>query len=280
MEILETHIVPAISDNIRLQEYAHLIFKSLPTRSAVKKAIKREEILIDKLTAGTGDWIKEGQTICLLKPKTPTAKSFNLKLEIIFEDEFLAVINKPAGIPTSGNYYRTVENALPNNLLPSPQIDALPRPRPVHRLDNPTCGLLIVAKTRGAQTKLSRDLELKKIRKTYLALVEGLFPDNLLYINILDGKRAETSIELLEHLEISGKDVSLVYAFPATGRTHQIRRHLAINNFPIIGDLKYGKPEPSLNGMYLAATSLQFNHPVTGEPVALEIDHPLKFREL
>ncbi|MCM4159447.1 RluA family pseudouridine synthase [Antarcticibacterium flavum] len=282
MDILETHIVPAISENIRLQEYAHLVFKSLPTRTAVKKAIKREEILIDNKIAATGDWIKEGQTIFLLKQRTAFKKSFELKLEVIFEDEFMAVINKPAGIPTSGNYFRTVENALPINLSPSSQIDTLPRPMPVHRLDNPTSGMLIVAKTRGAHTNLSKDLELRKIKKTYLALVEGHFSGTAVYTNLLDEKPAETLVELLEHFEKSGKDFSLVQAYPATGRTHQIRRHLSMNGFPIVGDGDYGNPQanPALKGMYLAATGLRFEHPVMGEPVSLCLDRPLKFRKL
>lgn len=282
MEILETHIVPAISKNIRLQEYAHLVFRSLPTRSAVKKAIKRGELLIDNTRAATGDWVKEGQTISLLRQEAVATKIFKLKLDIIFEDQFLAVINKPAGIPTSGNYFRTVENALPFNLFPSTQIDALPLPRPVHRLDNPTSGMLIIAKTREAQTKLSKDLELRKIKKTYTALVEGRTPAAAVYTGLLDEKPAETAIEFIKHLKRAGKDFSLVKAFPATGRTHQIRRHLAMNGFPIVGDKEYGNPEndTTLKGMYLAATGLHFDHPVSKEPVSLDTGLPLKFRKL
>lgn len=282
MEIIETHIVPAIPEKIRLQEYAHLIFKSLPTRSAVKKAIKREEILIDNKVADTGDWILEGQVIRLLRQTGRTTKTFNLRLEVVLEDDFLAIINKPAGIPTSGNYFRTVENALPFNLKPSTQIDALPHPRPVHRLDNPTSGLLIVAKTREAQTFLSRDLELKNIKKTYLALVEGLTPAQAVYGDPLDEKPSRTGIELIKHLQKAGMDLSLIKAYPATGRTHQIRRHLSMNGFPIAGDKEYGKKKNDavLKGLYLAATGLTFNHPVSGLPVSLELEWPLKFRKL
>jgi 23S rRNA-/tRNA-specific pseudouridylate synthase len=195
LEIIETHIVPAIPEKVRLQEYAHLVFKALPTRSAVKKAIKRKEIRINNQITATGDWIEEGQEITLLKQETKPKKVFKLELEVVWEDEYLAVVNKPEGIPTSGNYFRTVENALPYNITPSTLIDALPYPLPVHRLDNPTSGLLIIAKTRTTQTILSRDLELKKIRKVYLALVQGHTPDDIIYSDALDGKQARTEIQ-------------------------------------------------------------------------------------
>ena len=282
MEILETHIVPAIPEKVRLQEYAHLVFKSLPTRTAVKKAIKREEIRINKKVAGTGDWIEQGQEITLIKQESKPTKVFQLKLEIILEDEFLAVINKPAGIPTSGNYFRTVENALLFNLNPSSQLDALPQPRPVHRLDNPTSGLLIIAKTRTAQTILSRDLQNKTIRKTYLALVHGSIAGNTVYTDDLDGKPAHTEIQLLKHLQIAHKDFSLVEASPATGRTHQIRKHLSLNGNAIVGDKEYGTIVSAgfSNGLYLAAIALDFTHPILKTAVSLTLPWPLKFRRL
>lgn len=282
MEILETHIVPAIPEKVRLQEYAHLVFKALPTRSAVKKAIKRQEIRINNKIAATGDWIEEGQEINLLKQETKPKKVFKLELEVVWEDEYLAVINKPEGIPTSGNYFRTVENALPYNLTPSPLLDALPYPLPIHRLDNPTSGLLIVARTRKAQTILSRDLELKKIKKTYLALVHGFIQETIVYSDSLDGKPASTEIQLLRHLEVGGKPFSIVKALPATGRTHQIRKHLSMNAHPIAGDQEYGENnEDELpRGLFLTAIGLDFPHPVSGTPLSLEIAWPLKFSKL
>lgn len=265
-----------------MQEYAHLVFNALPTRSAVKKAIKRQEIRINNKVAGTGDWIEEGQEISLLKQETRPKKVLKLELEVVWEDEYLAVVNKPGGIPTSGNYFRTVENALPYNLTPSPLIDALPYSLPVHRLDNPTSGLLIVAKTRTAQTILSRDLENKKIRKTYLALVHGYIPENIVYSDTLDGKPASTEIQLLRHLEIDGQSFSIVKALPTTGRTHQIRKHLSMHGHPIAGDKEYGKEnEAGLPpGLFLTAIGLDFSHPVSGTPLTPGISWPLKFSNL
>lgn len=176
MKIIESHIVPAISQKIRLQEYAVGIFKMLPSKSGLKKAIKKEEILLNGKIAKTSDWIEEHQQIEYIQKEEKQLKIFRLKLEIIYEDDHLAVINKPAGYSTSGNYFKTIEHTLPFNLKISASENALAYPIPVHRLDNPTSGLLIVAKTKSAQLKLHQDFEDKKIQKLYLALVKGETP--------------------------------------------------------------------------------------------------------
>ena len=146
MKIKEIHIVPQLSKEIRLQEYAASIFTSITTRSAVKKAIKKHRILINDEIGQTGDWILEGQKIELLQLENQQ-KVFELKLEVVYEDDHIAVINKPAGYPTSGNYFKTIKNALPFNLKSSKETDRLEAPQPAHRLDNPTSGILLCAKT-------------------------------------------------------------------------------------------------------------------------------------
>ena len=282
MKIKETHIVPTITEKIRLQEYAVSIFASLPTKSSLKKALKKELILLDGQPAKTSDWIKEGQKIELLEPEKQKKKVFTLKLEIIFEDEYLALIHKPAGIPTSGNYFKTITNALPFNLNPSNQKDALPAPLPVHRLDNPTSGILLIAKSKTAQVALNRIFEEKKIQKSYHALVFGTIPDSLILKNPIEEKNAETRIEMIEHFEIKNEKFSLLKAFPKTGRTHQIRIHLAENGNPIVGDKLYGKSSEEIKkgGLYLAATGLEFLHPVNKEAMHFELEIPKKFREI
>jgi len=282
LKIKETHIVPTITEKIRLQEYAVSIFASLPTKSSLKKALKKELILLDGQPAKTSDWIKEGQKIELLEPEKQKKKVFTLKLEIIFEDEYLALIHKPAGIPTSGNYFKTITNALPFNLKPSNQKDALPAPLPVHRLDNPTSGILLIAKSKTAQVALNRIFEEKKIQKSYHALVFGTIPDSLILKNPIEEKNAETRIEMIEHFEIKNEKFSLLKAFPKTGRTHQIRIHLAENGNPIVGDKLYGKSSEEIKkgGLYLAATRLEFLHPVNKEAMHFELEIPKKFREI
>lgn len=282
MKIKETHIVPAITEKIRLQEYAVSIFPSLPTKSSLKKALKKELILLDGQPAKTSDWIKEGQKIELLEPEKQKKKVFTLKLEVIFEDEHLALIHKPAGIPTSGNYFKTITNALPFNLKDSNQKDALPAPLPVHRLDNPTSGILLIAKSKDAQVDLNRLFEEKKIKKSYHALVFGTLPDSLILKNRIEEKNAETQVELIEHFQFKNENLSLVKAFPKTGRTHQIRIHLADNGNPIVGDKLYGKASENIKkgGLFLAATGLEFIHPATKEMMNFELELPKKFREI
>ncbi len=279
MKILETHIVPAIKERIRLQEYAVSIFSSLSTKSALKKAIKRKEILLNGIPAQTSDWIEEHQKIELVQQELPAKKVFSLKLEVIFEDDFMAVINKPAGIPTSGNFFRSIENALPFNLAKSQEIDALSYPMPVHRLDNPTSGLLLIAKTRNAQTLLNRAFENKEVQKTYLALVNGQAAGFEVYKNEIEGKYAESEVSLLNTTSIAQGEFSLVQVKPKTGRTHQIRIHLASNGFPIVGDRDYGGFLGIKGGLYLASTGVDFLHPISGKSININLPVPEKFRE-
>ncbi|QED38732.1 RluA family pseudouridine synthase [Antarcticibacterium arcticum] len=279
MIILETHIVPAIKERIRLQEYAVSIFSSISTKSTLKKAIKRKEILLNGIPAQTSDWIEQYQKIELLQPELPAKKVYNLKLEVIFEDDFMAVINKPAGISTSGNFFRSIENALPFNLARSTEPDTLPYPMPVHRLDNPTSGLLLVAKTRNAQIILNRAFECQEIQKTYVALVSGLAPPCAVYTNEIEGKNAKSEISLIKYISKAQGEFSLLEVLPKTGRTHQIRIHLSGNGFPIVGDRDYGGFKGFNGGLYLASTGIKFLHPVSGKPMDISIPIPGKFKK-
>ncbi|MCF4100294.1 RluA family pseudouridine synthase [Gillisia sp. M10.2A] len=281
MKVLETHIVPAMDKEIRLQEYAPGIFYAITTKSGIKKAIKREEILIDGKIAQTSDWVKENQKIELLQQKVSPKKIFQLKLEVIFEDEYFAIVNKPSGYPTSGNYFKTIENALPFNLEKSNKQDALPYPLPVHRLDNPTSGLLAIAKTRAAQITLNSYFETKEIRKIYVALVHGHTPETLSLTTNIDEKSALTKLKTLRHFNFKDQEYSLVELSPETGRTHQLRIHLASHNFPIVGEKQYANNENDFKnkGLFLAAVGLKLNHPIHYKELTFSIDLPAKFKK-
>ncbi|TBW30069.1 RluA family pseudouridine synthase [Gramella sp. KN1008] len=284
MKIKETHIVPAVTKKVRLQEYAVSIFSSIRTRSGIKKAIKKGLLLIDGKKAHTSHWIAEGQKIELLQQEIPQKKIFRLKLNILFEDEHLAVVHKPSGYPTSGNYFKTIENALAFNLKPSHMVDALMYPLPVHRLDNPTSGILLCAKTRTALTGLQDAFRLKAVKKTYNALVKGEIPKPKVISSDIDGKNASTKISPQEILKIKHRKYTLAEVIPLTGRTHQIRIHLARNKTPIIGDKLYGKEETedffSSKNLYLFAVKISFAHPVNEEQMNFAIRLPKKVRNL
>lgn len=193
----------------------------------------------------------------------------------------MAIINKPAGISVSGNQYKTIVNALGFNLKVSNQKDALNWPLPVHRLDNQTSGLLIIAKTVMARIKLGRAFENKQIKKKYQAIVIGK-TDPKGSVNYKIGeKEAFSEYKTLQTVKSLKNDyLSLLELIPSTGRTHQLRIHCAkALGTPILGDKIYGKPNLILKhkGLFLCAVALDFVHPITTEELKIRIATPHKF---
>jgi len=268
-----------MSKKIRLQEYGVGIFEALQTKSALKKAIKREAILIDGQIAKTSNWIEEGQLIELKASVSDRPKKiFNLKLQVIYEDDTLAVVEKPSGYPTNGNYFKTIENALPANLKVSSNADRLPYPQPVHRLDNPTSGLLLVAKTSSSKSLLSSAFEHHKVQKTYTAIAHGRFEETSgVYETAIHQKESKTSYKVVQNLKRNGNNFTLVELAPSTGRTHQIRIHLSESGHPILGDSAYGTENDTLNKLCLHASGLKFSHPKTKEEMCFESPIPKRF---
>jgi len=279
MIVLEKHIVPQGDYHIRLQEYAGTVFEKLQTRSAVKKAIAKNTILINQQIADTGDWIKAGQVIELIALETAPKKIFQLQLQVVFEDDDMAIINKPAGFPTNGNYYKTIENALPFNLKTTSKKDALNFPKPVHRLDNPTSGILLIAKTKTAQISLHRQFEYKEIQKGYHAVVIGKTPTNGSIASPIKNQSALTLFETQKQVPaLQNECLSLVKLKPKTGRTHQLRIHLSGLGFPIVGDKIYAPNNVMMHkGLFLSATKISFLHPITNQKMEIEIEIPNKF---
>jgi tRNA pseudouridine65 synthase/23S rRNA pseudouridine1911/1915/1917 synthase len=252
----------------------------LPSRKGIKKAISKGEILLNHQKVEGGRFITQGDLIELVDLENTPPKTYHLKLDVIFEDDYMAVIKKPAGINVSGNQFKTVQNALMFNIKQSTQIDTLPWALPVHRLDNQTQGLLIIAKTKTARVKLGQAFENKTIQKTYQAVVIGK-PKVQDTIEItINGKNSITNYNTLKTVHsLKNGFLSLIELHPQTGRTHQLRIHCSKSGFPILGDKLYGKEGMILKhkGLFLCATKLKFNHPITMEPLSFSIKTPNKF---
>lgn len=282
MKLLETHIVPKLISPVRIQEYEVANFKTIATKSALKKAIKKQLVTINEKRATTAMYVAENDIIKVYEEAVAVKKIFKLVIPVLFEDDDIAIINKPAGFPTNGNYFKTIENALPHNLKPSAAIDSLAYPKAVHRLDNPTSGILIIAKTKSAERHLYKQFEQQEISKTYQAIVIGTTAAQGEITSAVADKKACTQYETLQTVpSLQNAFLSQVQLFPKTGRTHQLRIHLASIGHPIIGDQLYGKEEENYKkGMFLCATSIQFTHPKTHKKVAFSIDPPNKYKSL
>lgn len=283
MNILYTHIVVHPGEHNRLGDY--LVGKSmhLPSRKSVKKAIDRGQVLVNGHTGSTGLRVQAGDRIDILEAITPLPKVYDLSIPIVYEDDYLAILNKPSGIPVSGNQFRTVQQALPANLTPSSFPDALQIPRPVHRLDAATSGLLLIAKTANAAVKLGQLFEKRAVAKNYEAIVIGNMPDSGTLTFPIEGLEAITDFRCIGRVpSLCNEWLSWLELYPKTGRTHQLRIHLSKSGHPIMGDKIYGTPGQVYlgKGLFLCATALAFTHPLTREGLEIRIAPPNKFHLL
>ena len=280
---IETHEVPTLLVRRRLQEYAVGIFRSLPSRKSVKNAIKKGLVFINAEVGYTGDWISGGEIIELYQPNESKKPVVDFKLDILYEDEHLAVIYKPAGILVSGNKRFTIENALAFNLTKSKEADALLRPEPIHRLDYPTSGALLIGKTVRAVMALNQKFEDRSIFKSYTAVTIGNMNEAGTIETPIDDKPSRSDYKKL--ISIASEKygaLNLIALNPYTGRRHQLRKHLSQLGHPIFGDHLYGVEGLILKGkgLFLHATQLQFEHPITKEEIVVIAPLPKKFLKL
>ncbi|BDS12494.1 RluA family pseudouridine synthase [Aureispira anguillae] len=281
--VLDTHVVPLLTPKQRLSDYLCGIFLQLPSRKSVKVAIKRGAIYVDGKKGHTGDWVCPEQVVELIDLDDAPTKVLKLPMDVIYEDDAIAVVFKPAGIPVSGNQFRTIENALLHNITLSTKVDALKKPRAVHRLDAPTSGLLLIAKTKQARMHLGAQFEAKTIQKKYQAIVIGQPPAQGRFDTAINHKAALSHFECLQTVDsLKSGQLSLLNLYPKTGRTHQLRIHLSQAGFPILGDKLYGIQGLILKhkGLFLIAVALDFEHPITGERQAIKLPTPYKYTAL
>lgn len=283
MQLTKSHHVQKLEKPVRFQEYGVGIFKTIPTKSGIKKAIKKELIFIDGVLASTSKYISGGEKIDLFQSENSSAfERLTLDLDVLFEDDYLAIVYKPAGILVSGNKFVTIANGLTQNLKKSTLADAV-KPQPIHRLDYPTSGILLVGKTSAAITELGKLFENKEIQKTYFAITIGCMnPEGVIDLTV-DEKPAHTVYNVLKSVTSERFEfLNLVKLQPKTGRKHQLRKHLLAIGNPILGDKEYFLEAKILNGkgLFLHAARLNFVHPFTKEKISITKDLPKKFTKI
>ncbi|NIJ46228.1 23S rRNA pseudouridine1911/1915/1917 synthase [Wenyingzhuangia heitensis] len=282
MKIVENHIVPATINGIRLSDYAVGIFLTIPSKAGIKKALKKGLILVNNKRGVSGQFINESDQIELLEDETLIKKNIDLDLEVLWEDDYLAVIYKPAGLLVSGNKAKTVTNALPHNLQTSSLTDSV-KPQPVHRLDFATSGLLLIGKTATSIRELGKLFENKIIQKNYTAVTIGAMQLQGTVNVAVDEKESISSFQVLKTIASEKYEyLNMVLLTPHTGRRHQLRKHCASIGNPILGDVEYGLEGKILKGkgLYLHASSLSFIHPYTREKLTIQKEIPTKFNRL
>ena len=281
---IESHQVPKLENRYRLSDYTPGKFNSVFTKKGIKKAIKKGFVTINGEIGYTADYINGGELLELYQPKIPKKRpSITITLQIIYEDDYLAIINKPAGILVSGNKKYTLENALPNSLTKSKQKDALLYPEPIHRLDYPTSGALLIGKTTQAVILLNKMFEQQQIKKKYRAITIGDQEENGIIEDPINEKPSKSEFKIITSIPSRKYSyLNLVELIPHTGRTHQLRIHMSTIENPILGDLKYGKEDliSMGNGLYLQASHLSFTHPFTNNEVETVIPLPKKFSKI
>ncbi len=274
------HRVPDGEGGERLDRYAFAVLAGLATVTHAKKAAKRGELLVGGEPRPPHYRVRPGDLIRFTGAPRPPPPVFRIPVEVVWEDEHLAVVVKPPGIPVSGNRHRTLEHALLPRLQPSSEPDALPWPRPVHRLDVRTGGLVMVAKTARTRAALGSLLEHRRAAKRYRALLLGRLEGAGEVERPVGGRESLSRYRVVQHSRSLRTDwLTTVDLWPVTGRTHQLRQHVAALGHPVLGDELYGVEGSILRGagLFLWALELSLEHPVTGAPIHVTIPEPPKF---
>ncbi|HEP1438973.1 TPA: RluA family pseudouridine synthase [Streptococcus pyogenes] len=267
------------------------------SRGQANDQIKQGLVLVNGQQKKAKYTVQAGDVICFELPKEEVLEyqAQNIPLDIIYEDDALAVINKPQGMvvhPSAGHPSGTMVNALMYHIKDLSSINGVVRPGIVHRIDKDTSGLLMVAKTDAAHQALAEELKAKKSLRKYLAIVHGNLPNDRGMIEApigrsekdrkkqavtAKGKEAVTRFTVLERFG----DYSLVELQLETGRTHQIRVHMAYIGHPVAGDPLYG-PRKTLSGhgQFLHAKTLGLTHPMTGKEMIFTVEAPEIFQKV
>ncbi len=292
-------VIKVEEDGIRIDTY--VAEKMDISRVNVQRLIEENKLLVNGKSVKPSYKVKLGDEISIEKeePKEIEIKPENIPIPILYEDNNIIVVNKPKGMvvhPANGNWEGTLVNAIMAICKDSLSgIGGEIRPGIVHRLDKDTSGVIVIAKNDKAHINLSEQIKNHEVEKTYIALVRGIVKVNEATIDMPiarstsdrkkmavseKGKKAVTHFKVLKRY--SKYNCSLLEVKIETGRTHQIRVHLAQIGYPIIGDSVYSKGSNiwGIEGQCLHAISLKFHHPVTGKEMFIEAPLPEYFDNL
>jgi 23S rRNA pseudouridine1911/1915/1917 synthase len=263
------------------------------SRSAAARLIKGHLVKLNGHPADPADRVAVGDVIDFEIPEAYVVEvgPEPIELEVIYEDEDIAVVNKPPGMvvhPAPGHYTGTLVHALLGRGGSWSATGGAARPGIVHRLDKGTSGLIVVARNDMSHRALSSQLKDRSLSRTYLAIVRGVMKDDAGELEgpigrhpkerkrmavVSGGRFARTRYEVVERT----RGHTLVRCELDTGRTHQIRVHLAALGYPVAGDAEYGGREPGLDRPMLHAWRLRLQHPRTGADLSFEASPPADF---
>lgn len=268
------------------------------SRSRIQKLIEDNKIKVNLKEIKSNYKIKNGDeiTVEVPEPVMLQIEAEDIDIEILYEDDDIVVVNKPQGMvvhPAAGNYSGTLVNALLKKCKTLSSINGVIRPGIVHRIDKDTSGVLVVAKNDFAHQHLAEQIKEHSVKRIYMALTEGVIKQDTGTIDkpigrhpihrkkmaiVENGKRAVTHFKVLERY----KENTLIEARLETGRTHQIRVHMASIGHPLVGDPVYGfkKQKFNLKGQALHAMVLGFIHPRSGEYMEFSSPLPNYFQNL
>jgi 23S rRNA pseudouridine1911/1915/1917 synthase len=292
---MKTYNIDLENEKQRLDAFVLMQVYPDRSRNFCQNEIKKGAIKVNDEIVKTGYKLKQGDLVSVkdYEVETLDLEPVNLDLDIIYEDEDLAIINKPQGLvvhPASSYKETTLVHGLLHQMSDLSDINGVIRPGIVHRIDKDTSGLLIVAKHDKAHQLLSEMLKKHDIKRTYLAIVYNPFKETKASIDAPIGRSANNRIKMavvkdgkhaITHFEVLGQNLSyaLVKCELETGRTHQIRVHMAYINHPIVGDPVYGpKKAYGKTGQYLHAYKLAFMHPIKKEYMTFNVDIPSEFK--
>ncbi len=266
------------------------------SRTNIQRLILEGKVLLNSKPMNKPNYkVKPGAHIQLILPEKEAAKleAEEIFLEVVYEDNDLAIINKQTGLvvhPAPGNRKHTLVNALLGRFKELSDINK-ERPGIVHRLDKETSGLLVIAKNNASHLKLAKQFAEHSIQRKYIAIVSGRleFDENVIEAPIGRNplKRKNMAVSFAKNSRYAkthyrtlkrGKDFSLLELRPFTGRTHQLRVHLAFLGHPILGDAKYGKND-IFPRLALHAQEIAFIHPTTNKLVCFTSKIPAEFQD-